>query len=76
MWAIFTRSRNPEINELMTEGVQCMENSGEFEKALQIFNKILQLDPQFSEVRSCSSNYDGAILLHVYPAVKVTCWVV
>ncbi|GLC37327.1 hypothetical protein PLESTB_001135900 [Pleodorina starrii] len=49
MWAIFMRARDPRINELMTEGCSYMRSPGTYDRALEVFDQIIQLQPSFVE---------------------------
>lgn len=51
MVAIFHRSRNPRVNELMGQGIRLMgapSNAG-LQPALELFAEIIQLEPEFAE---------------------------
>ncbi len=51
LWAVFQRSRNPAVNELIAQGSECMGSSGKYERALGLFEEAIRLEPSFAEVR-------------------------
>lgn len=48
IWALWSESTNPEVNLLMLEGVDAM-NSGALKKALQSFDSMVEVAPDFAE---------------------------
>ncbi|EFJ44299.1 hypothetical protein VOLCADRAFT_95447 [Volvox carteri f. nagariensis] len=49
MWALFMKARDPRINELMAEGCSYMRSPGTYDKALEVFNQIIKMQPSFVE---------------------------
>ncbi|KAG2498347.1 hypothetical protein HYH03_003606 [Edaphochlamys debaryana] len=49
MWSIFMRSRDPRLNELMTEGCAYLRSPALYDKALGVFDMMIQLQPSFTE---------------------------
>ncbi|PNH06742.1 hypothetical protein TSOC_006826 [Tetrabaena socialis] len=49
MWAIFMRSRDPRVNELMTEGCSHMRSPATHERALEVFGRMIAAQPSFTE---------------------------
>jgi hypothetical protein len=44
-------SPDSELNDIMMEGCSLMSNSGEGERAMVCFQKLIDKDPEFAEVR-------------------------
>ncbi len=48
IWEIWTESEHEEINQLMRHGIKAIRRQN-YQTALQIFDKMIQIDPKFSE---------------------------
>lgn len=48
LWAIWTRSGDPEVDRLMEQGVQ-LTNEQNYEEALSVFGEIIRRRPDFAE---------------------------
>lgn len=48
LWRIWMRSGDPEIDALMNKGVSMM-NLGNLDEAIQIFGKMIRINPDFAE---------------------------
>lgn len=49
MWAIFMRSKDPKVNELMVQGCNHMQSAMGFPRALSTFEDIIKLAPMYAE---------------------------
>ena len=51
LWAIFHRSSNPSVAELMNQGCRLMMHAPQLRAAKEMFDAITHLEPSFAEVR-------------------------
>jgi hypothetical protein len=54
MWVVFTRSRDPAVNELMAEAEPLLHGGAapQLERALLVYGHVVRLAPSYAEVGS------------------------